>query len=247
MIRYPMQAPMDGQTLSEQTVSTPDKRIEKVPISHNIWFAFAIALCVLTVLGFLVMMYRPKVQPPPQYFVPPSEPTLTPTRKIMQEITVSPPSSSIPVESVVIPLLSTEGWKPVSNDEVSFLIPPDTQCVPSEMDCERVLYTWYLEGRPVTSTVYVDVQPYKGGSRRAQFLETDDEILNCKPLYVESLFGTVTALQIGSDGGMCQGGGGGIVTVVGDKLIIFRGLSYHSDTKQFPRFGVRDTIISTLR
>ena len=91
----------------------------------------------------------------------------------------------------------------------------------------------------------VTVEPYQGGSRRSQFLKGIN-IDYCKPLYEEALFGTVNALQIAIDGGECQGGGGGIVTVVGDKLVIFHDLFYPTDTKIIHRYDKRDTIISTV-
>ncbi len=236
----------EDQTIGGSPQLPVEREAEQIPVINIVRIIIALVLFLLVCIGGIVVYNRPK-STSTQIFVPPLEPTPSPTVGVTTEITNSPVSPTVSDEAVVIPVLSTEGWKQVSNDGVSFLIPPDSLCMPSETDCDRVLYTWYLNGRPITSTVYVDIQTYKGGSRRAQFLETHDEILNCNPLYVESLFGTVRALQIGSDGGMCQGGGGGIVTVVGDKLIIFRDLSYNSDTKQFPRFGVRDTIISTLR
>ena len=74
------------------------------------------------------------------------------------------------------------------------------------------------------------------------------EITDCKPIYKEAMFGSINALQIAIDGGWCQGGSGGIVTVVGKKLVTLDGgLTYNTDTKTINRWRIRDTLISTLK
>jgi len=79
-------------------------------------------------------------------------------------------------------------------------------------------------------------------------LKRNTEVADCRPLYEEALFGDVKALQIAVESGYCQGGSGGIVTVVGNKLVIIGGgVGYDPKTKVIGRWAIRDTLISTLR
>jgi hypothetical protein len=79
-------------------------------------------------------------------------------------------------------------------------------------------------------------------------LKRNTEVADCRPLYEEALFGNVKALQIAVESGYCQSNSGGIVTVVGNKLVIIgSGLAYDPKTKVIGRWPIRDTLISTLR
>jgi len=80
-------------------------------------------------------------------------------------------------------------------------------------------------------------------------LKRNTEVADCRPLYEEAFFGNVKALQIAIDGGYCQGSSGGIITVVGNKLVIVTtggGLTYDPETKVIGRWAIGDTLISTL-
>jgi len=132
------------------------------------------------------------------------------------------------------------------------MVPPEVICQTSafignrppsdDSDC-RIFYS---DPRQVIAS-RITVEPYRGGSRRVQFLGPSADLVKpCNYLYIDSLFGSVPALQIANDGGQCQGGGGGVVAVVGDKLVTFHELNYSSDTKEISRYTIRDTMISTL-
>lgn len=167
--------------------------------------------------------------PSPTPFLP-STPTLTPT-------------PALPLKD--ISLLPTGDWRAVANNGISFKIPPYAHCN-DENNCTLVSYTWDYQGRKIPASIKLNVSDFEGDSRREQFLRTHTETSYCRPIYKEAMFGDVKALQIAIDGGWCQSGGGGIVTVVGNKFVVFEGLTYDSDQK-IERWSVRDTIISTLK
>lgn len=146
---------------------------------------------------------------------------------------------------VRIPTISTVGWKSVTNNGVTFLIPPDARCSGSDDDCIGVVTSFIYEGRTIESNMIIAVEPYRGGSRRNQYIQDHEQSLveSCNPIFVDSVFGSVNALQIASYD--CYGAGG-ITTVVGDKLVTFFALSYDPQTKEIERWPIRDTIISTL-
>lgn len=149
---------------------------------------------------------------------------------------------------VQIPLTSTDGWKTVSKENISFKVPPDAKCVfkhnPQVIDDKNCTYIYTADQQYVPS-VSIAIKDYQGTSRRQEFF--GDNYEDCHWLYEDAMFGSVKALQIAADGGWCQGGGGGIVTVVGNKLVIFENLNYGGDQKIIPRYDIRDTIISTLK
>jgi len=100
----------------------------------------------------------------------------------------------------------------------------------------------------MVSHIYVRVIDYTGGSRREQFLASYAEIADCQPLYKEAEFGSIKALQVAVNGEICQGNSGGIITVIGDKIVFFHGgLTYNPDLKLIQRWDIRDTLISTLK
>ena len=146
-----------------------------------------------------------------------------------------------------IEILSTDDWKEVANNGIHFKIPPEASC-DDEDYCGKVSYSQKYLSHEVIHTIYVKVQNYTGSSRKKQFMASHAEITDCKPIYKEAMFGSINALQIAIDGGWCQGGSGGIVTVVGKKLVTLDGgLTYNTDTKTINRWRIRDTLISTLK
>lgn len=143
-----------------------------------------------------------------------------------------------------IPILSTENWITVQNDGIEFAIPPEASCNDA-LACSVISWTYDYQGHTIYNNIRVDVQDYLGGSRREQFYNNQKP--ECHDIYSEAQFGTVKALQIAIDNGWCQGGGGGIVSVVGNKLVIVSKLSYDPDTNIIRRLDIRDTLVSTLK
>lgn len=156
------------------------------------------------------------------------------------------PTASEKAQIKTIPLVSTAGWKTVNLNRVSFMIPSDASCN-NDAACSTVSYNFQVNGRTIPNYIYLKVNDYQGGSRREAFNSTHTEIENCNPIYVDAIFGNVKGLQIAIDGGMCQGGGGGIVIALNNKLVTVQTLSYKSETKEIYRWPIRDTIISTLK
>jgi hypothetical protein len=202
--------------------------------------------------GLFLSGYRLGQSRQPQTISIPIIPLLpTPATSPLPSAT-SPPSivSPTPIPSAPlkrINILPTEGWRMVYLNGVSFKIPPDARCKSSslseeenEQDCRLIYFT---STQIIPSQV--SVSEYKGGSRREQYF--GDHYEDCHWIYEEAYFGNVKALQIAADGGWCQGGAGAIITVIGDKFVVFRDLYYDPGTKIIHRFPPRDTIMSTLR
>ena len=172
--------------------------------------------------------------------------SLSPTSVVSPLPTISPtPTPSVNLKKIDV--LSTEGWKTVYQNGVSFKIPPDAVCKTDSreveentQDCRLIYFT-----SEVAVPIQISVSEYAGGSRRKQFF--GDHYRDCHWIYEEALFGKIKALQIAGDGGWCQGGVGGIVAVVGSKLVVFHGLTYNPETGVIARFPIRDTVVSTLR
>lgn len=147
-----------------------------------------------------------------------------------------------------IPILSTTGWQIVSQNGISFKIPPEAYCKSDYNSNERVVsnckYIYFNEG--AKNFQEVAVEQYSGGSRRQQLLARYNSYTNCNFIYKEALFGSVKALQVSGEVGQCYHAGG-IAVVVGNKLIMFPDSFYNPDTKQILRFDLLDTTISTLQ
>ena len=175
----------------------------------------------------------------------------TPAPTITSEPSQTPllsPTQPLPTPQIKhIPIFPTTDWKTVSNDGVSFKIPPGATCDNDNL-CTKVTYVWDYQGHSSHLIyIYVGVFDYQGGSRREEFLKRNTEVADCRPLYEETLFGNVKALQIAVESGYCQGASGGIVAIVGNKLVIIGGgLGYDPKTQVIDRWPIRDTIISTL-
>lgn len=161
-----------------------------------------------------------------------------------------------------IPLVSTENWRTVGLDNISFKVPEEAKCFqadfpsfangsqPTENDDECNMI--YLKDNDYRLATVITVKEYLGGSRRAQFCLTGAGKENwcdeCKAIYREGYFGNIKGLQVPIDGGWCQGSeGGAVLVVVGEKLVIIRNLYYDPETKAVIRFPMQDTIISTLK
>lgn len=217
-----------------------------------IWLLLGLLILSFGIVGFFVYKHfqlkqqLDEVQPTGVQEAKPSTPSIaTETEKTSSEMTPSPAEATPVLERVKV--LPTDNWKTVSNNGVRFKIPPEASC-DQDNQCQKITYLWDYQGHTIPSYIYVRVSDYTGGSRRQQFLASHAEVANCRPLYQEAMFGSVKALQIAIDGGYCQGSGGGIVAVVGKKLVIFGGgLTYDPKTKVIDRWDIRDTIISTLR
>jgi hypothetical protein len=169
------------------------------------------------------------------------------TFKFVDPISIVTPTPQ-PLPTKVLGILSTTGWKMVANNRVAFDIPNYASC-DNDIQCSTITYTNYFQGTPspLPAKITVSVTDYRGGSRRQQYLDTNKSVIECKPLFVESLFGRVDALQIPIDGGWCQGGYvGGIVSVVGNKFVVIGPSLTYNDNKEISRWDVRDTIVSTL-
>jgi hypothetical protein len=192
---------------------------------------------------------------PSQLTVLPTSPAIFPTATDQSPVspTSFPPTPTLVVPTsqplVSVPILSTSGWRPVSLDGISFLVPPAAVCkngvTPPSVDDTHCRQIFFSSNQVIPQTIYVE--PYIGASRRLQFLGDNPSIAKeCRLKFVDSIFGSVRALQIANDGGWCQGGGGGIVAVIGSKFVSFSQLNYNSDNGEISRFPERDTIISTL-
>lgn len=155
--------------------------------------------------------------------------------------TPSPQTSSQPKAIKRIPILSTSGWNTVTLEGVTFKIPSDFRY---EIDPYPYKGEGILLYAPNSIPDRITVEPYLGGSRRSQFYGTTTP--GCNDIYEEAQFGNIQALQIAVDVGWCNGGGGGILAVVKDKLFIFHFLQYNINTKEITRWPSRDTIISTV-
>ena len=159
----------------------------------------------------------------------------------------SPPDISTEITTTQlksIPLSSTTGWKEVSFKGISFKIPPDLTF--KDLQDSSNIGIIYKEGKVGGPLANIEVQDYKGGSRRQEYF--GDDYYDCHYIYQEALFGNVKALQIAIDITWCQGGGGAIVAVVGDKLVsVGPVVQYDLDTKEILRVSARDTIVSTLK
>ncbi len=153
------------------------------------------------------------------------------------------PESSPSTPLAKIPTISTDNWKSASNNGVQFKIPPEATCNDNQA-CTLISWTSEYQGNTLYHNIRVEVKDYLGGSRREQFYQNTKP--ECHDIYQEASFGPVIALQIAIDGGWCQGGGGGIVTVIGNKLVIVHNLFYNLETKVIDRWDVRDTLVSTL-
>ncbi len=137
-------------------------------------------------------------------------------------------------------LESTEGWQTITYKGVSFKIPPKAAF-------ENGYYYYDASLRPNISPTQIDVEQYSGGSRREQFLG-NTSYNDCHWMFEDAYFGNVEALQIAADGGFCQGGNvGGIVTIAGDKFVIFRGLYYDLNTKIIPNNLTWNSVVSTVQ
>lgn len=221
------------------------------PFLQKVMFFLVFALSVTAVATIFYTLFinvnQTQVAQKQVALLPTASPTYPPM--IFPTETTAPSETPSPTPTVVlksIPKLSTVGWKSVSNSEVSFLIPPDATCTGGDENCTSIVTTTEYEGRTISASRSVSVEPYEGGSRREQFLKNHDRSIidSCNPVFEEALFGSVNALQIAADGGCYDAGA--IVTVVGDKMIIFWSLAYDDQTKEIMRSPVRDTIISTL-
>ena len=150
-------------------------------------------------------------------------------------------------------LVSTDGWQALTYKEISFLVPPDARTEESDYEIygvKKVLFIYQNKDSVIPAKIVV--RDYLGGSRREQYLSLEGVareafLKDCKPLFVDALFGSVKALQIANNGGECQGGGGGMVAVVGKKFFIWHDLNYDDETGVIHRSSIRDTIISTLK
>jgi len=213
------------------------------------WLLISLAVLLFGIIGFFGhKYYELKKQ------IDKAEPTASKTRTSStstsaSETGISTEPQSSPEKTDVleqVKTLSTVNWKLVSNNGVSFKIPPAASC--NSEQCSNISYVWDYEGHTTTSHIYIQIADYAGGSRREQFLASHTETASCRPLYKEAVFGSVRALQIAIDGGFCQGSSGGIVAVISNKLAIFDGgLTYNPDTKVIRRWDIRDTVISTLK
>ncbi|MEK7517909.1 MAG: hypothetical protein AAB583_05135, partial [Patescibacteria group bacterium] len=191
---------------------------------------FIIVLAILLIVavgvgGYILGANQNQIaQPPPQLVPTIIQPSPT------QTITSTPmPSEATiaPIKSV--PLISTSGWKAVANNGIAFMIPPEATCN-NDTACSTVTVNSIVNSKTVPSYIYVKVRDYHGESLRETYTSTHTEILNCDPLYVETIFGTVKALQIAA--GDCSGNTGGMVTVINNKLVtIDGGLWYDLKTK----------------
>ena len=175
-------------------------------------------------------------------------PTPTPIFEAEPTISTSPITASTTTPTEIVPISSTDDWIEIQNNGVSFKIPPNASCNDNQL-CSQVSWSSDYQGHTIPHYIYLKVEDYLGGSRREQFIATHTEITSsCQPIYKEAMFGSVKALQIAVDGGLCQGSIGGIVAVIGEKLVVIDGgLSYNPDTKEIGRWVIRDTLISTLK
>lgn len=214
------------------------------------WLLVGLVILFLGATGFFASKYFQLKQQLDRTQLITSKITTSPTPAVVSETGIPTEAPQpLPEETVAlekIETLSIANWKIVSNNGMSFKIPPEASCN-NENQCSNISYTWDNEGHAVTSYIYIRVSDYTGGSRREQFLTSHTEVANCKPFYKEAMFGSVKALQVAIDGGFCQGSSGGIVAVIGNKLVTFDGgLTYNPDTKVIHRWDIRDTVISTL-
>lgn len=138
-----------------------------------------------------------------------------------------------------IPLVSTEGWKSVRLNGVTFKISPTQKCN-DDNSCSLI-----FPPPPSILPIKITITDYKVGSRRDQYFSKG--LTDCHWKIEEAMFGEIVALQIGAEAGWCQGGGGAIVAVVGNKFVEFEDLFWDPKTGDYMRWDIRDTIISTLK
>lgn len=102
------------------------------------------------------------------------------------------------------------------------------------------------------STANISVRAYDGGSRRQYWIKT----IQASPAditkymrFQESLFGTVSGLDVFASGGWWQGGYVSPILIAKDKTIvaIFGGRDFKDQTGEIVRWDITDTIASTIR
>ena len=221
------------------------------PFLQKIMFSLVFVLSVTAVVTIFYTLFINVNQTPTSQYLIADIPTVSPTYPpmIFPTETTAPTETPSPTPTLTlksIPKLSTVGWRSVSNSGVTFLIPQDATCTGGDENCTSIVTTSEYEGRTISASRSVSVEPYEGGSRRDQFIANHDTSIveSCNPIFEEALFGSVNALQIAADGNCYDAGA--IVAVVGDKMIIFWSLAYDYQTKEIMRSPIRDTIISTL-
>ena len=225
--------------------------LEQAPKNNFPLILLIIVTCLSTLTSAFLFYQNQKLhqqikqlqtQPSPSLTATPL-PSADPTpNKFLDDIKPEPsPSAS----SEKIPTISTNNWKSASNNGVQFKIPPEAACNGNQA-CTLVSWTSQYQGHTLYHNIRVEVKDYLGGSRRDQFYQNMNPV-ECHDIYQEANFGSVKARQIAIDGGWCQGGGGGIVTVVGNKLVIVHNLFYNPETKVIDRWDIRDTLVSTLK
>lgn len=181
---------------------------------------------------------------------PAFQPTVTPVPTDSEPgTTIIPGNTATPtVKPVTITPLDTTGWKSVVNAGVKFKIPANATCT-NDTQCTEVTYPIVYQGKtqPLPARITITVTGYTGGSRREQYFSLYPGTKECRPIVVESKFGTVDALQIAIDGGWCQGGYvGGTAAVIGNKFVVIGPSLVYDSQKVISRWDIEDTLISTL-
>ncbi len=171
-----------------------------------------------------------------------SSPATTPADQSADQQPLSVVTASISPPQQITNLLSTADWKTVSDNGVSFKIPPELSCRSGdENDCGLINNP---NATPPSVPFSIIVANYDGGSRRQYYLNR----VGCGSdswLIEEIKLGSVNALQLISQGDNCYGHGV-IIAVIGNKIVTAPGPTIDSQ-KNIIRSQMIDTIVSTLK
>lgn len=176
--------------------------------------------------------------------IPTPTPTVIPTIPATANQKVTPPTelkNEVTTPQLKsIPIISTNGWKPITFKGITFKIPSDLTFKDLQDTSNHGII--YREGEAGGPRAVIGVQDYKGGSRRQEFF--GNNYYDCHYIYEDAMFGKVKALQIAADTNWCYGAGA-IVTVVGNKLVYIPNLGYN-ENKIITRYDLVDAIVSTI-
>lgn len=178
-------------------------------------------------------------------------PTLTPTPTALVQ-KIENPDISPTIAANKIKILDTSSWTTHSCGQIKFKVPPSGYKTACNLDSQtryNVVITADGEFLP-SATIAVD--QYDGGSRRQYWINKLSASPNEVAKYMrfqESVFGSVSGLDVFASGGWWQGGYSSPILVVKGKTIVAinGGRDFNDQTGKITRWDFTDTIASTIR
>lgn len=207
-------------------------------------------VCVLGGIFYSANTYRQRQNgdSPISTIVPSPSPNAVPSPVVSPSPAPSVKASPSPVK---VKILDASSWEKFICGPVIFKIPPGNsqKCTTNPDGSQDVVIT---EEGAYGSTANISVRAYDGGSRRQYWIKT----IQASPAditkymrFQESLFGTVSGLDVFASGGWWQGGYVSPILIAKDKTIvaIFGGRDFKDQTGEIVRWDITDTIASTIR